>query len=132
MKKMKFPSSSFEGDFATKPGRICLYPQMIPSLARQSQIQSEYGQLRETIPTVAKNYHVTKRQVVTEATRYIDELHSELVKKLRQKDEMNDFEVKLNQVNQMVLNIMCNTLINPQTRKKTSSQKNGKKCKQQQ
>ena len=68
---MKFSSSSFkrQNGCATQPGRICLYPKTLPSLATKSQIQSEYGQLQEMVPTLAKQYHVTK---VSKAIGYLE------------------------------------------------------------
>ena len=45
----------------------------------------EYCKLRELIPSVAAKKKVSKVQVIEEAVRYIEELHSTLMDRLRHK-----------------------------------------------
>lgn len=47
--------------------------------------EREYSKLRALVPAVATKKRVTKVQVIEEAVRYIEELHTALVERFRQK-----------------------------------------------
>ncbi|XP_029658114.1 uncharacterized protein LOC115232397 [Octopus sinensis] len=109
MKKLKY-SCKNNGRSMFSPAPVSLYPKKDKlSSTEKKQIQTEYGQLQEMVPTIANRRRVTKRQVVREATLYIDQLHSELLEKLHH-NGFSDFDMNLNSLNNLVINLMQNNL----------------------
>ncbi|GAB1598923.1 uncharacterized protein LOC115232397 [Argonauta hians] len=109
MKKLKHNNRN-NGRYTFSPAPVSLYPKKDKSLSvEKKQIRTEYGQLQEMVPTLANRRQVTKKQVVREATLYIDQLHSELLEKLHN-NGFSEFDMNLNSLNNLVINLMQNNL----------------------
>ncbi|XP_070200068.1 uncharacterized protein [Littorina saxatilis] len=76
--------------------------------------EREYSKLRALVPAVATKKKVTKVQVIEEAVRYIEELHTALVERFRQKHGCGAESMAQETVRSFVTQMMPPLRPNPQ------------------